>query len=113
MVSAVITRDQASTTQWNGFGSSHTSSVEIPVGDTMYEVYSGVEEDGSGDNAMMVPSGGATGTTGSKKTSYTCTDNSIESYIEGIDLKSAQPTQSSTTRTTEAVALVSTETTPR
>ncbi len=81
-----IPRDAASTYQWNGFGSSFNYSVQIPNGNTVYEVFSSTDRMGdehASTSGINVNAGGKHVAT------LTCKSGTVVNNIEGISLKPA------------------------
>lgn len=79
-----VPRDEASTVQWEGFGSSHTNSVTIPNGKTTYTVFSGVKQ----KNGEMVGDAGVEVSIDNKHAATVqCIDKNFSQDLEGISLR--------------------------
>lgn len=80
-------RDLVTTTQWSGFGSSHTYSIDVPSGQLTYNVAQFIEE----IQEEIVPAGEVTITDGPETISYKCDGDTVKGNIEGIDLARTVP----------------------
>ncbi|MGB6007773.1 hypothetical protein [Castellaniella sp.] len=85
-LSLSVPRSEASTFQWDGRGSEITYSVQIPNGDTVYEVFTSMSRM---SNEHEIVSGINVEVAGKHVATLTCLDDTVQQDMEDIPLKPA------------------------
>lgn len=79
-----VPRAQASTYQWAGFGRWHNYSIDVPNGKTTYRVFSGHDSQNPDE---PLDAGVQVIVKGKEVATVACVPESVNNYIEGIELK--------------------------
>ena len=87
-----VPRNKATTTQWNGFGRHMSYSVNIPNGNTVYNVFWGVDKMLEGDETEpQVEAGVYVEVNKKHAATVKCVgEKNIQQNIEGIELREAE-----------------------
>lgn len=79
-----ITRGSASTQQWSGMGRSISYSINIPNGNTLYEVFWGADRMA---DEHEIEAGVNVGINGQQVATVKCRPDTVQNSMEGVDLK--------------------------